>query len=172
MSSGSSVPYWTSDSADLTQFLVCHTLPRCASQIADEMRHLESYFYDEWQRGRRMVELYELVQHAGNIVPRYGACWCYHNPRWCMLVSVIFVGTVHICELRARDLERPSSFVGYVLKSSSNACSVRDGGAGSNCLCACPGCFVLIFAQCEHSFKTDQIFIDSVGVRLFLYILV
>ena len=31
-------------------------------QIADEMRHLESYFFDEFKRGRRMVELYELVQ--------------------------------------------------------------------------------------------------------------
>ena len=38
--------------------------------VADEMRHLEQYFYDEMGRGRRMVELYELVQHAGNIVPR------------------------------------------------------------------------------------------------------
>ena len=38
--------------------------------VADEMRHLEAYFYDEFKRGRRMVELYELVQHAGNIVPR------------------------------------------------------------------------------------------------------
>jgi hypothetical protein len=41
-----------------------------SEQIADEMRHLELYFYEEWKRGRRMVELYELVQHAGNIVPR------------------------------------------------------------------------------------------------------
>ena len=31
-------------------------------QIADEMRHLESYFFDEFKRGRRMVKLYELVQ--------------------------------------------------------------------------------------------------------------
>jgi len=38
--------------------------------VMDELRHLEQYFYEEWKKGRRMVELYELVQHAGNIVPR------------------------------------------------------------------------------------------------------
>ncbi len=36
----------------------------------DQLRHLESYLFDEKQKGRRMGELYELVQYAGNIVPR------------------------------------------------------------------------------------------------------
>ena len=60
--------------------------------IADEMRHLESYFHDEWKRGRRMVELYELVQHAGNIVPR--------------LFLLICVGSVYVRskEVSARDI--------------------------------------------------------------------
>eukprot|EP00284_Hemiselmis_tepida_P012106 CAMPEP_0174915116 /NCGR_PEP_ID=MMETSP1355-20121228/211_1 /TAXON_ID=464990 /ORGANISM="Hemiselmis tepida, Strain CCMP443" /LENGTH=784 /DNA_ID=CAMNT_0016159931 /DNA_START=89 /DNA_END=2443 /DNA_ORIENTATION=- len=60
--------------------------------IADEMRHLEQYFYDEWKRGRRMVELYELVQHAGNIVPR--------------LFLLISVGSVYVRskEVSARDI--------------------------------------------------------------------
>jgi len=50
------------------------------------------YFYDEMGRGRRMVELYELVQHAGNIVPR--------------LFLLITVGSVYIRskEAPARDI--------------------------------------------------------------------
>eukprot|EP00743_Colponemidia_sp_Colp-15_P001456 GILK01001595.1.p1 GENE.GILK01001595.1~~GILK01001595.1.p1 ORF type:complete len:829 (-),score=163.63 GILK01001595.1:162-2573(-) len=38
--------------------------------VFDELRHLESYFADEYKRGRKMLELYESVQHAGNILPR------------------------------------------------------------------------------------------------------
>ena len=36
----------------------------------DELRHLESFFLAENKRGRSNAELYELVQHAGNILPR------------------------------------------------------------------------------------------------------
>jgi vacuolar protein sorting-associated protein 35 len=44
--------------------------------VTDELRRLESYFEDEDQKdqkgqgGRSVVELYENVQHAGNIIPR------------------------------------------------------------------------------------------------------
>lgn len=38
--------------------------------ISDELRHLELYLLDEFQKGRRVQDLYELVQYAGNIVPR------------------------------------------------------------------------------------------------------
>lgn len=38
--------------------------------ITDELRHLELYLLEEFQKGRRVADLYELVQHAGNIVPR------------------------------------------------------------------------------------------------------
>lgn len=38
--------------------------------ITDELRHLELYLLDEFQKGRKAADLYELVQHAGNIVPR------------------------------------------------------------------------------------------------------
>eukprot|EP00094_Tigriopus_californicus_P003870 TCALIF_03725-PA protein Name:"Similar to Vps35 Vacuolar protein sorting-associated protein 35 (Mus musculus)" AED:0.12 eAED:0.12 QI:124/0.92/0.85/1/0.92/0.92/14/130/936 len=38
--------------------------------VCDEMRHLESYLLDEFQKGRKVADLYELVQYAGNIVPR------------------------------------------------------------------------------------------------------
>ena len=45
--------------------------PRAADiQVTDEMRHLEQFFAGEHKRGRRMLELYELVQHAGNVLPR------------------------------------------------------------------------------------------------------
>merc|ERR1719510_1152826 len=38
--------------------------------ICDELRHLELYLLDEFQKGRKVADLYELVQYAGNIVPR------------------------------------------------------------------------------------------------------
>lgn len=36
----------------------------------DELRLLEMFFKDENKHGVSIVELYELVQHAGNILPR------------------------------------------------------------------------------------------------------
>lgn len=38
--------------------------------ITDELRHLELYLLEEFQKGRKVTDLYELVQYAGNIVPR------------------------------------------------------------------------------------------------------
>jgi vacuolar protein sorting-associated protein 35 len=38
--------------------------------VCDELRHLEIYLLDEFQKGRKVADLYELVQYAGNIVPR------------------------------------------------------------------------------------------------------
>ena len=38
--------------------------------VTDELRHLEIYLIDEFQKGRQVSDLYELVQYAGNIVPR------------------------------------------------------------------------------------------------------
>lgn len=38
--------------------------------ISDELRHLELHLVDEFQKGRKVSDLYELVQYAGNIVPR------------------------------------------------------------------------------------------------------
>ncbi|XP_063542609.1 vacuolar protein sorting-associated protein 35 [Cydia strobilella] len=38
--------------------------------ITDELRHLELYLLEEFRRGRKVPDLYELVQYAGNIVPR------------------------------------------------------------------------------------------------------
>lgn len=39
-------------------------------KVFDELTHLESYFLEEVKRGTKVEELYEVVQHAGNIVPR------------------------------------------------------------------------------------------------------
>nr|CAG4636762.1 EOG090X00QE [Ceriodaphnia reticulata]SVE72762.1 EOG090X00QE [Ceriodaphnia reticulata] len=38
--------------------------------ICDELQHLEMYLLDEFQNGRKVADLYELVQYAGNIIPR------------------------------------------------------------------------------------------------------
>lgn len=38
--------------------------------VSDELRHLELYLLEEFQKGRRVADLYELVQYAGNIIPR------------------------------------------------------------------------------------------------------
>lgn len=36
----------------------------------DELRKLEMFFKDESRHGVSIIDLYELVQHAGNILPR------------------------------------------------------------------------------------------------------
>lgn len=41
--------------------------------ITDELRYLESYLLEEFrkeQKDRKIPDLYEIVQYAGNIVPR------------------------------------------------------------------------------------------------------
>ena len=51
-------------------------------QIFDELRTLEQYFKDEYRRGRKMMDLYESVQHATKLIPR--------------LYLLITVGSVYI----------------------------------------------------------------------------
>ncbi|KAL0488764.1 vacuolar protein sorting protein VPS35 [Acrasis kona] len=50
--------------------------------VFDKMRHLEVFFQEENKRGRRMQDLYEVVQHTSEIVPR--------------LYLLITVGSVYI----------------------------------------------------------------------------
>lgn len=38
--------------------------------VFDELGYLENYFIEEHRKGRKMEDLYESVQHAGNIIPR------------------------------------------------------------------------------------------------------
>ena len=50
-------------------------------QANDDLRSLEAYFSEEKGKGRSLADLYELVQHAGNVLPRLyllctvGACY-------------------------------------------------------------------------------------------------
>lgn len=62
--------------------------------VFDQLRHLEQYLLDEKQHGKRMAELYELVQYAGNILPR--------------LYLLVTVGSVYIKlkEAPAKDVLR------------------------------------------------------------------
>uniref|UniRef100_A0A914V069 Vacuolar protein sorting-associated protein 35 n=2 Tax=Plectus sambesii TaxID=2011161 RepID=A0A914V069_9BILA len=38
--------------------------------VTNELQHLELYLVEEFQKGRKVADLYELVQYAGNIIPR------------------------------------------------------------------------------------------------------
>lgn len=38
--------------------------------VMDELHHLDAYLSDEFEHGRGSRDLYEVVQYAGNIVPR------------------------------------------------------------------------------------------------------
>merc|ERR1719331_2291851 len=38
--------------------------------VLDELTHMEQFFNEMRNSGKRMADLYELVQHAGNILPR------------------------------------------------------------------------------------------------------
>jgi len=62
--------------------------------IYDELRHLEFFLVEEFQKGKKVADLYELVQYAGNIVPR--------------LYLLVTVGVVYIkCqEMSRKDILR------------------------------------------------------------------
>lgn len=53
--------------------------------ISDQLRHLEQYLLEEFEKGKKMSDLYELVQYAGNIVPR--------------LLAAIFVPYIYDCDV-------------------------------------------------------------------------
>lgn len=38
--------------------------------ITDELRHLETFMLDEFQKGLKCEDLYEIVQYASSIIPR------------------------------------------------------------------------------------------------------
>ena len=38
--------------------------------VCDELNHLQMFLLDEFARGNKLTELYELVQYASNIIPR------------------------------------------------------------------------------------------------------
>ena len=65
-------------------------------QVWNELRHLEVFFADEVRHGRTNLEMYELVQHAGNILPR--------------LYLLITVGAVYVKSKEVRRRKWVSSF--------------------------------------------------------------
>lgn len=73
--------------------------------IADEMRHLEQYLLDEYRKGRRVEDLYELVQYAGNILPR--------------LYLLVTVGVVYI---QTEQEQEQQSFVRDILRDMVEMC--------------------------------------------------
>ncbi|XP_075239020.1 vacuolar protein sorting-associated protein 35-like [Convolutriloba macropyga] len=78
--------------------------------IADEMRHLEQYLLDEYRKGRRVEDLYELVQYAGNILPR--------------LYLLVTVGVVYIQteEQQQESQQQQQSFVRDILRDMVEMC--------------------------------------------------
>ena len=38
--------------------------------ISDQLQHLEQHLVEESEKGKKNLDLYELVQYAGNIIPR------------------------------------------------------------------------------------------------------
>ena len=38
--------------------------------VSDQLHHLEQFLLEEFEKGKKMSDLYELVQYAGNIIPR------------------------------------------------------------------------------------------------------
>ena len=38
--------------------------------VSDQLQHLEQHLLEEFEKGRKLTDLYELVQYAGNIIPR------------------------------------------------------------------------------------------------------
>ncbi|KAL3640997.1 Vacuolar protein sorting-associated protein 35B [Castilleja foliolosa] len=66
----------------------------------DELRRLELFFKDEDRHGCSVVDLYELVQHAGNILPRLFCTW--YSKSWisrslCQVLYLLCtVGSVYI----------------------------------------------------------------------------
>ncbi len=60
---------------------IFHILPQDID-ATDELRHLETFMIDEFQKGLKCDDLYELVQYAASIIPR--------------LYLLITVGTVYM----------------------------------------------------------------------------
>jgi len=38
--------------------------------IGDQLQHLEQHLLEEFEKEKKLSDLYELVQYAGNIIPR------------------------------------------------------------------------------------------------------
>ncbi|VBB32576.1 unnamed protein product [Acanthocheilonema viteae] len=60
--------------------------------VTNELQHLETHLTEDYEKGRKVADLYELVQYAGNVIPR--------------LYLLVTVGVVYIRlgEANARDI--------------------------------------------------------------------
>ncbi|VDK67338.1 unnamed protein product [Litomosoides sigmodontis] len=60
--------------------------------VTNELQHLETHLAEDYEKGRKVADLYELVQYAGNVIPR--------------LYLLVTVGVVYIRlgEANARDI--------------------------------------------------------------------
>lgn len=56
--------------SDFVELVVCSVWWGEDMRAFDELRKLELFFKEETKRGCSVIDLYELVQHAGNILPR------------------------------------------------------------------------------------------------------
>jgi len=81
--------------------------------ISDELRHLEIYLLDEFSKGRKVADLYELVQYAGNIIPRL-----YVSPTAICSVSLVFVFCSVVLYLTISDPAR--AIPGRILELKSD----------------------------------------------------
>lgn len=63
--------------------------------VFDHLRHLESYLFEE-KHGKKMAELYEWVQYAGNILPRLYVFPCVsHFLFYYSRINLINIHTPH-----------------------------------------------------------------------------
>ncbi|KAL4578936.1 hypothetical protein LXL04_015068 [Taraxacum kok-saghyz] len=87
---------------------ICCLLAYSDMRAFDELRKLEMFFKEEDRHGCSVVDLYELVQHAGNILPR--------------LYLLCTVGSVYIKSKEApanRDEDTVMDAVEFVLQNFS-----------------------------------------------------
>jgi vacuolar protein sorting-associated protein 35 len=53
-----------------TGLLSAHNYYELYITTSSELQHLQNFLHEECERGENITKLYELVQYAGNILPR------------------------------------------------------------------------------------------------------
>lgn len=54
-------------------------------KVTNELCYLDLYLVEEFERGRKVDDLYQIIQYAGNIVPRlyvYRIVSFFHFMKW------------------------------------------------------------------------------------------
>ncbi|KAI5626812.1 SET and MYND domain-containing protein 5 [Silurus asotus] len=78
--------------------------------ISDELHYLEVYLTDEFAKGRKVADLYELVQYAGNIIPRLYLDCCQrdrsrHSRHKILRENYLFVCSCQKCMAQIDDAD-------------------------------------------------------------------